>query len=80
VESLLTLGNIGILAGLLRLLPEDAEEEDTKKNKIELAYTLKIIGHVTLIDRPRVGWCRESRRCSRDAFPESYTTKYTSMR
>ena len=24
--------------------------------------------------------CRESRRCSRDTYPESYTTKYTSIR
>ena len=33
-------------------------------------------------DRLRVGWegCRESRRCSRDTYPETYITKYTSMR
>ena len=24
--------------------------------------------------------CRESRRCSRDTYPESYITKYTSIR
>ena len=29
----------------------------------------------------RVGWerCRESTRCARDTYPESYNTKYTSM-
>ena len=33
-------------------------------------------------DRLRVGWegYRESRRCSRDTYPESYITKYTSIR
>ena len=31
-------------------------------------------------DRLRVGeGCRESRRCSRDTYPESYFTKYTSI-
>ena len=30
-------------------------------------------------DRLREG-CRESRRCSRDTYPESYITKYTSIR
>ena len=40
-------------------------------------------GAAPLIDADRlwVGWlwegCRESRRCSRDAYPESYITKYT---
>ena len=34
------------------------------------------------VDRLRVGWLRyhESRRCSRDTYPESYVTKYTSIR
>jgi len=42
------------------------------------------------LDRLRVGWlnglsfiwqgCRESRRCSRDTYPKSYITKYTSIR
>jgi len=35
-------------------------------------------------DRLTVGWlwegCRESRTCSRDTYPESYITKYTSIR
>ena len=36
-------------------------------------------------DRLRVGWLNwegyhESRRCSRDTYPESYITKYTSIR
>ena len=33
-------------------------------------------------DRLGVGWegCRESRRCPRDTYPESYITKYTSIR
>ena len=31
------------------------------------------------IDRLWEG-CRESRRCSRDTYPESYVTKYTSIR
>jgi len=38
-------------------------------------------------DRLRAGWlnefwegCRESRRCSRDTYPDSYITKYTSIR
>ena len=30
-------------------------------------------------DRLREG-CRENRRCSRDTYPESYITKYTSIR
>ena len=38
----------------------------------------------TLIDHTLVGplWegYRESRRCSRDTYPESYITKYTSVR
>ena len=44
---------------------------------------------VNVFDRIRVGWltgisfwegCRESRRCSRDTYPESHITKYTSIR
>ena len=30
------------------------------------------------VDRLRVGWHHESRRCSRDTYPESYITKYIS--
>ena len=35
-----------------------------------------------ILDGHRVGWegCRESRRCLRDTYPESYITKYTRMR
>jgi len=37
------------------------------------------------VDRLRIGWPlwegnHESRRCSRDTYPESYITKYTSIR
>ena len=37
---------------------------------------------VLLVDFHVVIWegCRESRRCSRDTYPESYITKYTSIR
>ena len=44
------------------------------------------VNSFTSVDRLRVGWlngwegCRESRRYSRDTFPESYITKYTSIR
>ena len=27
-----------------------------------------------------LAWLNESRRCSRDTYPESYITKYTSIR
>ena len=43
-----------------------------------------MLGEVDEGDRLRVGWlwegCRKSRRCSRDTYPESYITKYTSIR
>ena len=39
---------------------------------------------MTSMDRLRAGWLtegyHESRRCSRDTYLESYTTKYTSIR
>jgi len=31
-------------------------------------------------DRLRVGWLNKFSRCSRDTYPESYITKYTSIR
>ena len=30
-------------------------------------------------DRNRVGWLNQSRRCSRDTYPESYSTEYILM-
>jgi len=44
----------------------------------------RVEGLVSRVDRLRVSWLngvyRESRRCSRDTYPEAYITKYTSIR
>jgi len=45
----------------------------------ELGSWYKSVNFGAVVDS---GWegCRESRRCSRDTYPESYITKYTSIR
>ena len=41
-----------------------------------------LVGHISLSDRVSPLWdgCRESRRYSRNTYPESYVTKYISIR
>ena len=61
---------------------QDAEEED----EMDPSFLLK----VNTVDRLRVGWLNgfsfiwegyhESRRCSRDTYPESYITNDTRIR
>ena len=53
-----------------------AQFTDTILNDIKGA---KVLRSKVLTFFPRAG-CRESRRCSRDTYPELYSTKYASIR
>ena len=64
----------------------------TREQKMLIGHLPRVIYHqvyldtkIVLVDRLRVGWFNgwegyhESRRCSRDNYPESYITKHTSI-
>jgi hypothetical protein len=65
---------LSLARSLARLLSLSLSFSDTRKSRTSRMLFAS--------DRPRVGWerCHDSRRCSRDTYPESYITEYTVMR
>ena len=53
---------------------------DRSRNLLQVpVQDLDMSSGTRIYDRPWEG-CHESRRCSRDTYPESYNTKYTIIR
>ena len=74
-------GNLSELAGVIA---HTIQKSHMRRNIAVIENTYQCRTMALVIDSGSVGstnfeGCRESRRCSRDTYPESYITKYTSI-